>query len=196
MKNTLNTGLIALAFIALTASCATVKRISATQTTDLSGRWNDTDSRLVAEEMIQDVVNRPWRDKFINERNNLPVVLVGDILNKSHEHIEAETFIKDIERELINAKVARIVTHGVFKDKLRLERGDQQGNVAPETQKQFGRELGADFMLFGTINAIVDTKAAGRRKVVLYQINLELVDLETNEVVWIGDKKIKKYIKK
>ena len=63
-----------------------------------------------------------------------------------------------------------------------------------ETAKKWGRELGADYMLNGDIASIVDTYK--REQVTYYQTSLELTNLETNEVVWIGDKKIKKYIVK
>lgn len=171
----------------------TVTRVSADQQIDLSGRWNDVDSRLVAEEMSKDMLNRPWREAFFQKNGKKPVMIVGMISNKSHEHIEAETFIKDIERELINTATVRVVQNAEFREKLREERADQQQFASPETQKKWGRELGADYMLFGHINSIVDQE--GNRKVVFYQINLELADLETNELVWIGDKKIKKYIR-
>ena len=59
--------------------------------------------------------------------------------------------------------------------------------------KKWGRELGADFMLQGTINSTVDEYK--RDKVVSYQIDLQLTNIETNEVVWIGDKKIKKKVR-
>jgi len=188
---------LTLLFLTLVSTeCGSIKRISTSQVTDLSGRWNDTDARLVAEEMTQDVIKRPWRPSFISIYQRQPILVVGDILNKSHEHIDAEPFIKDIERELINAQSVRIVTHGAFREKVRKERQDQQDTNSTEVQKKLGRELGADFMLFGTINTIVDTKAEGKHRVVFYQVNLELADLATNEIVWIGDKKIKKYIRK
>lgn len=176
-------------------SCAkkTVTRVSPQQQIDLSGRWNDVDSRLVAEEMTKDMLNRPWREAFFQRSGKKPVMIVGMITNKSHEHIEAETFIKDIERELINTATVRVVQNAEFREKIREERADQQQFASQETQKRWGRELGADYMLFGNINSIVDQE--GNRKVVFYQINLELADMETNELVWIGDKKIKKYIK-
>ena len=180
----------------VTIQCGSVKRVSTTQVIDLSGRWNDTDARLVAEEMTQDVVKKPWINNFINIYHHQPVLIVGEILNKSHEHIDAEPFIKDIELELINSQSVRIVTHGAFREKVRSERRDQQQIASTDVQKRFGRELGADFMLFGTINAIVDSKSEGKRRVIFYQVNLELADLATNEIVWIGDKKIKKYVKK
>ena len=61
-----------------------------------------------------------------------------------------------------------------------------------QTAKKWGLELGADFMLQGTINSIVDSYK--KEQVVYYQVDLELTNLETNEVVWMGDKKIKKQV--
>ena len=58
--------------------------------------------------------------------------------------------------------------------------------------KKFQQEAGADFMLRGDITTIVDQE--GGEKVKYYQVNLELVNIETNRKAWIGEKKIKKYI--
>jgi hypothetical protein len=197
IKNTLLIGLVAFSSLTVVTSCASVSRLSTSQVTDLSGRWNDTDARLVAEEMTRDIVQKPWMAEFVSTYQRQPVVVVGEIVNRSHEHIESDPFIKDIERELLNARSIRIITHGSFREKLRSQRQDQQQNAAStELQKKSGRELGADFILFGSINAIVDSKAEGRRQVIFYQVSLELADLATNEIVWIGDKKIKKYVKK
>ena len=184
-----------MAIIILLGSCAkrSVTRVSPDQQIDLSGRWNDTDSKLVAEEMINDVLNRPWREDFFRAFNEKPVVIVGMVQNKTSEHIEAETFIKDIEREFINSGMVRVVENSVFREKLREERAEQGEFASPETQAQWGKELGADFMMFGVITSIVDSY--NKEKVVNYKVNLELANLETNEKVWIGDKEIKKYIR-
>jgi penicillin-binding protein activator len=170
----------------------TVNRVDPTQRIDLSGRWNDTDSRLVAEEMVTDALGRFWRPNFVSMNNRNPVIIVGGITNKSHEHIEPSTFIKDIEREFINSGAIRVVANSEFREKLRQERADQHDYASPQTIKKWGAEIGADYMMFGTINSIVDTER--NKKVIFYQINLELTHLMTNEVVWIGDKKIKKFV--
>ncbi len=185
-------GLVALALIIVSCS-KTVTRVSPDQQIDLSGRWNDTDSKLVAEEMINDVLNRPWRENFSTAEGRKPVVIVGIVQNKSSEHIESETFIKDLEREFINSGTIRVVQNSLFREKMREERADQNEFASPETQSKWGRELGADFMLFGVITSITDSYK--KEKVVSYKVNLELANLETNEKVWIGDKEIKKYIK-
>ncbi|HMA76004.1 MAG TPA: hypothetical protein VKO43_01725, partial [Candidatus Krumholzibacteriaceae bacterium] len=64
-----------------------VTRTEADTVTDLSGDWNDTDSRMVSEEMIPDCLSRPWLGNFTSEKMNKPVVIVGYIRNKTDEHI-------------------------------------------------------------------------------------------------------------
>lgn len=169
-----------------------VERISPEQVTDLSGRWNDTDSRLTAEAMITQLFGGRWLLNFERANNRQPVVIVGLINNKSHEHISAETFIKDLERAIVNQGSVRLIQAAQQREELRLERGDQQDFSSPETMKKWGRELGADFMLQGDINSIVDQ--IQRKQTTTYQIDLELSNLETNEIIWMGDKKIKKVI--
>ena len=175
-------------------SCKTrVVRMDPGATMDISGRWNDTDSRLVAEELSDEILRGAWITDFVQKNGKKPVIIVGLVRNKTHEHIESETFVKDVEKSLIKTQKSRVVQGGKMREELRAERADQQNNASVSTVKKFGLETGADFMLQGSINSIVD--AAKRQKIVYYQIDLELSHIQTNEKVWIGDKKIKKYIK-
>lgn len=185
----------AIASIIFFASCANrkVTRIDPNQQTDISGRWNDTDSKLVANEMITDVLTRPWRSEFEQKYSKKPTVIVGSVKNKSSEHIESLTFIKDLEKAFINSGTVSVVQSADERNQVREERNDQQTFASEETRKKWGREKGADFMLNGVITSIIDQYK--NQKIVAYQINLELTNLETNEKVWIGEKKIKKYIK-
>ena len=77
---------------------------------------------------------------------------------------------------------------------MRDELKQQSSYSSEETAKEAGEEIGADFMLKGEINTIRD-KIEGE-EVMFYQINLELIDIETHRKAWIGDKKIKKFIER
>jgi len=170
-----------------------VKRVETDKVIDLSGKWNDTDSRLVSEEMIQDALNRPWHKNFLRAHNGkLPVVIVGTVRNRSHEHINTSTFIKDLERALINSGEVDFVADSTQREELRNEIKEQASHSSVETAKEAGEETGADFMLKGEINTIRD-KIEGE-EVMFYQVDLELIDIQSHKKVWIGDKKIKKYI--
>ncbi|MCI4647509.1 penicillin-binding protein activator LpoB [Phaeodactylibacter sp.] len=181
--------------ILLSTSCnRQVQRIETDTTVDLSGRWNDTDARLTAAELVSEIMGQPWLER--HKRNNSgeePVVIVGMVENKSHEHIEAEVFIKELEKAFVKSGRVRLVQGGAKREQIRRERADQQNNASQSTMKSWGLEVGADYMLQGSINSIMD--AYKRKKVIYYQIDMTLTNMETNEVVWIGDKKIKKFVK-
>lgn len=179
----------------LNVSCSRkVTRIEPSQQIDLSGRWNNTDSRLVAEEMTKTILSDKWMSEHQQNHNSQkPVVIVGFVSNKSHEHIEAETFVKDVEQSFIQSAKIRLVQGGKKREELRAEKADQQTNASASGMKKFGLEHGADYILQGSVNSIVDSEK--RKKVTYYQVNLELTNIQNNEVVWIGDKKIAKYIK-
>ncbi len=181
-------------FVTLAGCSRKVTRIDPSEQIDISGRWNNTDSRLVAEDMIKDVLSARWlTDHMAAKNGQRPVVIVGFVTNKSHEHIDAETFVKDVENSFVTSQKVRLVQGGKKREELRAEKADQQSNASVSSMKKFGLEQGADFILQGSINSIVDSHK--RKKVVYYQINLELTNIETNEILWIGDKKIAKYVK-
>jgi uncharacterized protein (TIGR02722 family) len=160
---------------------------------DISGRWNDTDSRLVAEEMIKDCLNQPWLAKSKAANGKEPTILVGTIRNQSHEHIATETFIEDLQRNLINSGQVEFVASKSERGAVRNERLDQDTNASEGTRIEHGQEIGANFMLSGVISTIEDRENG--QSVMLYQTNLKLLNMRTNQIVWNGQKKIKKYIK-
>ena len=189
MKKLLTCMIIIASLLLACGSSRQVSRIAADTTTDLSGKWNDTDSRLVSQEMIDDCLSRPWINEFNIAEGRKPAVIVGTIRNKSHEHIDTEIFTKDFERELINSGKVKFVASKGERQEIREERMDQQEHSSDETAKRLAEETGADFILQGSIKTIVD-QIEGRR-VIFYQTDMELVNVESNEKVWIGDKKIK-----
>lgn len=182
----------ALCMVACSSGGKTVTRIDTNSTTDLSGKWNDTDSRLVADEMITSCMTSAKIEKVIAELGKTPTVVIGKVRNKSHEHISVETFIKDMERALLNSGAVDFVANSAERAELREEVMDQRGNATEETAKSLGMETGADWMLTGTINTIVDQE--GGKSVIFYQVDLELTDLQSHKKLWMGDKKIKKFV--
>jgi len=185
--------LVIMASLILTACSTSVERLDAQQQIDLSGAWNDTDSQLVAREMIEDSLSRAWISNFVKSEGKDPAVIVGRVKNLSHEHINTNTFIANMERELINSGEVQFVASSANRQEIRDERADQDLNASEATRKEMGQEYGADFMMQGQINTIIDVD--GSTQVRFYQVNLELISIKDNRKVWIGEKKIKKLIK-
>ena len=188
--------LVALVLLSL-AGCAQETRITRVDSgvvTDLSGRWNDTDSRMVAESMVKEALEYSWLNNFSSSKRRQPVVVVGTIQNSSHEHINVNTFVTDLERELTNSQKVTFVAGKGDREELRTERKEQAMYAREDTQKAPGKEIGADYMMKGTIATVLDE--ADGTKAVFYQVDLQMVDLENNAKVWYGQKKIKKVVEK
>lgn len=177
------------------SGCSTaVTRMDTAEVKDLSGAWNDTDSQTVAAEMMQDVLNRDWIAEFKGDKKRKPAVIVGEVRNLSHEHISVSTFVQELQRNMINSGKVKFVASSTEREEVRGERTDQDTHASEATRKAMGKEKGADFMLKGTINTIID--ASGRDQLRFYQVNLTLISLVDNEIVWNGEKKIKKFVER
>ena len=188
--------LIALLVCPFILACGTkVKRMDVEQTKDISGSWNDTDSRDVAKTMIDDCLNGAWYAKALKEKGGKdPVVIVGTVRNDSMEHINTNTFIEELQRALINSGKVEFVASKDERGELREERLDQDEYSSEATRKAFGKEVGADYMLSGVLSDIKDELHG--KSVVFYQVNLKLIDIESNKILWNGQKQIKKYVNK
>ena len=190
--------LITLSMIGLIlAGCSTnpkVERVDAESVADLSGAWNDTDSRLVAEEMINDALAHVWITNHTQQTGERPTVIVGAVRNNSHEHINVGIFTSDIERALINSGRVDFVASSEERQDIRAERIDQDLNATERTRNQAGQEQGADYMLKGSVNSNVDTVKGRQSR--FYQVNMDLISLADNRKVWVGQKEIKKDIKR
>jgi uncharacterized protein (TIGR02722 family) len=191
MNKVLRLSLVAALSAGMLTACGgtQVKRVDSNKEIALTDRWNDQDSQLVSKEMIGDMLSFPWiRDHKSANGGEKPTVIIQRVRNKSHEHIAADTFLNDLKRAIIRTGDARFIAAGAERDDIRSERSDQELNA--RRAKEMGVEIAADFALSGSINSFVD-QVDGTR-VTTYQIDLKLINMESNEEVWNGQKKIKK----
>jgi uncharacterized protein (TIGR02722 family) len=176
------------------AACGPSKSISRVATDDqidLSGDWNDTDSQLTAQTLIEQALGERWLTRFSDTHNGAePKVIVGDVINRAQEHINTQTFILNLQRALINSGRVQFVQSGATRDRVRAERAQQALNTRDAKRENY--ESASDFMLTGTINTIFDRE--GGKQVKFYQVNLELTNVESGVIVWTGQKEIKKYV--
>ena len=196
-KNHSLTGLVVLLALVVLAGCNSVKveRVSPDTVTDLSGYWNDTDVRIVAESLIADCVNAPAMTNYIRNNNALPVVIVGNFRNDSDEHIDTSILSKKFEVALINSGKVDFVASSSERGEIRQEREEQQAWASEETAKRLANETGADFMLIGSVKTMVEH--VNNVSTRTYWVYAELIDIESNRKLWLGENsEIKKVITK
>ncbi|MCW5765723.1 MAG: penicillin-binding protein activator LpoB [Phycisphaeraceae bacterium] len=169
-----------------------VSRVDPRAVVDVDYRFNDTDARQVYQGMVNDALYRTWIDRSVQALGHKPVVIVGPIRNDTQEYIDTKMFTTQFERELLNSDRVRFVAMADQRDAVRAEREQGQEWSRPETRKQMKQELGADYILIGRVADDKPRSLSGRSGVAYYQVTLEMVDLESNEKVWIGVQEIKK----
>ncbi len=186
--------LVLMLSFAMLGCSSKVERIDSNEVVDLSGNWNDTDVRMVARALVDSCLNdSPAIRNFTSRNRKAPVVIVGTIRNNSDEHIDTSILAKQLEAALINSGAVDFVANAYERDEIRNERDDQQRNASMATAARLANETGANFMLVGAIKTIVDSN--GKDMVRSYFVTAELIDIETNRKLWVGENsEIKKYI--
>ncbi len=196
MKKAVRLSILLVTLVTLLVSCqstVSVDRIASDTDIDLSGNWNDTDIRLVASALVEDSLNSPWVDRFRMKNMKNPVVIVGSFINRSSEHIDTSIIAKRYEMELINSGKVDMVADVAFRATVRDEREEQQYFASESTAKALGKEIGADYLLQGSVRTNLDQ--VGGKSVRTYYVSAELIDIETNQKVWVGEETIKKMVK-
>jgi hypothetical protein len=169
-----------------------VTRVDPSTPIDVDQRFNDVDARQIYQGMVRDALARPWVDNFIMANGRKPVVIVGPIENATQDYIDTKLISTDFEREIINSGRVRFVAMKGQRDPVREERIQGQEWSSPQTRKLVRNELGADYMLLGRLMDDRPRTLSGRGGVSYFKANFEMVDLESNEKVWIGSEEIKK----
>ncbi len=197
MRPLLATALLLLpATLALTTGCGqTVTRTQENAVIDLSGNWNATDSREVADALIADCLTFPWADQFKAKNNRIPVVKVGRVkVVTNGDVVNTEIFTNDLLRALLRSGKAQPVASNSENDQAREERKQQEVHASEDTRKESFQETGTDFLILGTIN--VQDDQAGGKKQKFYSTDLKMTDVKTQQQVWIGNKKISKLVER
>ncbi|MFG0257527.1 MAG: penicillin-binding protein activator LpoB [Phycisphaerales bacterium JB043] len=179
----------------LATSCATsrtVTRQDPSTVMDLHYRFDEDDARQTADAMIEDALSHPWLDSWVEDHDRLPVIVIGAIENQTSDYIDTELFTKQFERALLNSGRVRLVASEFQRETIRMERQEISQWARQDTRKQQHHEIGADLILIGRVGENAEVSRRGTSRLQYYQVNLELVNIESNEKLWIGERQIEK----
>jgi hypothetical protein len=178
------------AVLILSAGCASgpsVSRVGTDNQVDLSGYWDERDVREVCNFLIADALNHPRINTYIEDfsqknRGALPTVKVGRFRNISDEQIETSIISRIMRTAIINSGKMEFVEGDEFREDLRAERQDQQGNASESTAASLANETGANFMLTGEVNTMVDKSGNTTKR--SYFVTATITNIETTGVLW------------
>lgn len=181
------------AVIGLSGCASKVDYGDATARETVTTDFGSTDLQMIAAKMVDDMLVFPPLVQMTSDRR--PVAFVDTIKNKTVEHIDTESVTDTIQSKLLNSGKFRFVDMTVV-DRVRqqLDYQSDSGLVDPNTAVAMGRQIGAEFMLYGNLSSIV--KKAGNTKDVYYKFTLKLLNLQTGIIEWSNEKEIRKTRKK
>lgn len=182
------------------AGCAPQRSVTrtasgSTEGGDLSGYWNDIDAEMVAKTMIKQCLESGWSsDHQSRSAGAKPVIKLMGVLKRTDDrNVNEQFFAKQLERQLLNSGRVRVVAAWGQDNVNVAERARQATHAGDESVKSQGNEVGSDYTLQTIINSQNETDGGGR-SVRAYLVNMELVHVESNEKVWIGEEKIRKVV--
>ena len=181
--------------ITLIAGCApTIKYEIKDEETVTGSDWSAKDLKDVSDYMAGSVKQAAFiaNPQYTKERPRW--MLARDMKNETDEHVNTRTIMEKIRTRLINGGIANFIDDQAVEDILNQMKLQQSGLFDNKTVAQVGKLVGAKLILRGTISSI--RKKTDRKDIIYYNITLQLVNIQTGEIVWTDEKEIQRLTSK
>lgn len=156
----------------------------------LNDQWSETDMQKSVKELVDSMVNH----YSIAGAQRPPVIMVTKLQNKTSEHIDTQSVMDMVRVELTNRGKVSFIDKEAREDIAEEYNYQNSGAVSEETKKGPGGQIGADFILGGRLDSIV--QEVGKEKTIYYKLTLNLTNLKTSVIVWTNHKQMRKMFKK
>lgn len=156
----------------------------------LTDKWSETDMQKSVHDLVASVVGHP----SISAAKRPPVVMVTRLQNKTSEHVDTQSITDMFTVELMKTGKVSFVDKAARDDIAEEYEYQESGMVSRESAKGRGGQTGADFILNGRLDSIV--QEAGKDKTVYYKLTMNLTNLKTGVIVWTDQKEMRKQFKK
>ena len=203
MKNTSPTRILPLALLALVAGCSSLSYDDPGRVETLTIDYGSTDLQTLSAEMVQSLVASPalnYLDNSGKSEDKRVILYMGDVENRTSEHIDTRGITDKMQTSLLKSGKFRFVAAGQGQEEIGEQVRFQQGSgrVRVDMMREFGKQLGADAILYGTLRSIDKKKGSSiesggvRKQDVYYQFVLSCVNIDTAEILWQDEAELRK----
>ena len=156
----------------------------------LTDKWSESDMQTAVRELVSSATGHP----SIAGSKRPPIVMVTRLQNKTSEHVDTQSITDMFQVELMRSGKVTFVDKAAREDMA--EEYDYQGSgmTERESQKKKGGQVGADFIMNGRLDSIV--QEMGKDKTVYYKLTMNLTNLKTGLIQWTDHKQLRKQFKK
>jgi uncharacterized protein (TIGR02722 family) len=179
----------------LILGCGTTIQQGITDNETVTGSdWSAKDLKEVADHMANSIAKSANSSGSELSQGKPRWILAKDLRNETDEHVNTRTIMEKIRTRLINDGIARFVDDQALNDILNQFKFQQSGLFDNSTVAQIGKLVGAKYILRGTISSI--RKRSDRKDVIYYNITLQVVSIETGEIIWTDEKEVQRLTSK
>jgi len=157
---------------------------------NLNSEWSETDMQKTVKDMVASLLAHP----AVANAKSPPTVMVTQLQNKTSEHIDGQSIMDMVRVELSKSGKVAFIDKEARQDISDEYNYQNSGMVSEESKKGPGGQTGADFIVNGRMDSIV--QEVGKEKTVYYKITLNMTNLKTSVITWTDQKQIRKLFKK
>jgi uncharacterized protein (TIGR02722 family) len=164
-----------------------VQSISASQAT-VDANWSPEDLKKVASYMVGSVKDARFIKSMKYRREKPRWMLAKEMRNDTDEHINTRVIMEKVRTQLINDGIGIFIDDEALNtalNQLQLQQSDLFNN---EQAAKVGNFVGAKLILRGAISNI--RKRDARTDINFYNITMQVVDLETLQILWTDEYEI------
>ena len=190
-SNGIKISLVLVSALALGTGCSafhsSVTEVNVNTAKPMDASYDCSDLRWLGNSFGSEIAAAP----LVNQATKKPILVVMGIENRTSRHVDTKAITDTIRTVVINSGKANFVNESQ-RDTLLKEQGYQLANCTPETRTAIGRQLGAQYMLTGSLVEIQKEEPrqirASKKEEIYYQLRVELTDLETGLIAWTQQK--------
>jgi len=147
--------------------------------------YHFSDKKAIVAAMAESLLSKPP----IAGNKDRPIMIVYGIANRTSEHISTSAITDDIRQELLQSGKVRFVNRMQRENIAKEAEYQYGGSVSAESRIKLARQIGAKYMLTGTLRSMEKDQPRQvrikKKTLQYYSLNMELTDIETGLIEWV-----------
>jgi penicillin-binding protein activator len=176
--------IICTAIVAFSGCMATTKNLNPDNELHYDATYDFSDKKQIVESLVTPLLDAV---RFFPNRVK-PAMIVYPVVNETSEHISTGAITDEIRMKLIQSGKIRFINERQRENIMQETAYQNQGFVDPAQRVEQGRQLGADYILSGTLRSIEKKQPTQMRlfkkERIYYSLDLTMTDLKTGEIVY------------
>lgn len=173
--------------LSMATGCAMFRAQTTTVDVDEMGHYradyDATDMRKITQSVANQIIYSPW----LANQPEIPLLVDLGVENRTSEYVDTKNLTDRMRTLLIQSGKVQFV-NAARRDDLLKEQGYQAATATAATQAAIGQQLGANFMLTGSLTEMSQQTMrqvrVSKTEMKYYKLTIELTDLTTGVIAW------------